>query len=368
MVVMGRWEGNDWINYKILLIMVSLPYFSIDRPTLSHEKDKENMTTQIKPAQSQFMRQFRDIVSPLVALVLIMVVIAVLAPTFRSWEAMANVLENSSVLFIMCTGMTIALIGGCLDLSVGSIYALVSVCTGQLLINNVPVPLAILGGLFAGVLCGAVNGLIVTRTGIPTLIATLGTQLAFRGLANMIGAAKDMSRFPPEFDMLGSGTWGPMINCIIAFAVIWFILNKTKLGFHAFAIGGNEEVARLAGIPVNRNKIIYYCLSGLMAALAAIVYTARVDLAQVNRGQGMELWAIAGVVVGGTSMFGGVGSVVKTIIGVLIITVLQTGMIHLHVPSFAQQVATGVLIIVAVWLDFVQRRARERVKRTVTAT
>lgn len=316
------------------------------------------MTAQLKPQQSQFMRQFRDILSPLVALILIMVVIMILAPTFRTWAAFANVLENSSVLFIMCTGMTIALIAGCLDLSVGSIYALVSVVTGQLLINNVPVPLAILGGLGAGALCGVINGLIVTKTGVPTLIATLGTTLAFRGIANMIGAAKDMSRFPPEFDILGSGTWGPVINCVIAFAFIWFILNKTKLGFHAYAIGGNQEVARLAGIPVDRNKVIYYAICGLMAALAAIVYTARVDMAQVNRGQGMELWAIAGVVVGGTSMFGGVGSVVKTIIGVLIITVLQAGMIHLHVPSFWQQVASGILIIVAVWLDYLQRRTR----------
>lgn len=316
------------------------------------------MTTLAKPKPSQFGKQIRDIIPPLVALFLITAVIAILAPTFRQWAAIANVLENSSVLFIMCTGMTIALIAGCLDLSVGSTYALVSVVTGQLLMANVPVPLAILGGLGAGILCGVVNGLIVTKTGVPTLIATLGTTLAFRGFANMIGAAKDMSRFPAEFDILGSGTWGPVINCVIAFAIVWFILNKTKLGFHAYAIGGNQEVARLAGIPVNRNKVIYYAICGFTAALAAIVYTARVDMAQVNRGQGMELWAIAGVVVGGTSMFGGVGSVVKTIIGVLIINVLQAGMIHLHVPSFWQQVASGVLIIVAVWLDYLQRKAR----------
>jgi len=323
------------------------------------------MTAQIKPRQSQFMRQFRDILSPMLALFLIYAVIWILAPTFRSSEAFANVFENASILFIMSTGMTIALIGGCLDLSVGSTYALVSVVVGQLLINNVPVPLAILGGLFAGTLCGVINGVIVTQTGIPVLIATLGTQLAFRGVANMLGAAVDMSRFPASFDILGEGTWGPIINCIIAFAIVWFILNRTKLGFHAFAIGGNEEVARLAGIPVNRNKIIYYAICGLMAGLAGIVYTARVDMAQVNRGQGMELWAIAGVVVGGTSVGGGIGSVTKTIIGVLIITILQTGMIHLHVPSFWQQVATGALIIVAVWLDFVQRRTREKVRRAV---
>jgi ribose transport system permease protein len=322
------------------------------------------MTIQIKPKQSQFMRQFREILSPMLALVLIYVAIWILAPTFRSTAAFANIFENASILFIMCTGMTIALIGGCLDLSVGSIYALVSVVVGQLIIfYHVPVALAVICGLLSGVLCGVINGLIVTGTGIPTLIATLGTQLAFRGVANMIGAASNMSHFPASFDILGSGTWGPVINCIIAFAFIFFILNYTKIGFQSFAVGGNQEVARLAGIPVKRNMIIYYCLSGLMAALAGIVYTARVDMAQVNRGTGMELWAIAGVVVGGTSMMGGSGSVVKTIIGVMIITILQTGMIHLHVPSFWQQVATGALIIIAVWLDFVQRRAREKVRR-----
>jgi ribose/xylose/arabinose/galactoside ABC-type transport system permease subunit len=301
-------------------------------------------------------RQAMVIVRPLVALILITSVIAVFAPTFRSWAAISNVFENSSVLFIMCTGMTVALIGGCLDLSVGSTYALVSVVVGQLLMAHVAVPLAIAGGLAAGAACGAINGLIVTGTLIPPLIATLGTQLIFRGFANMIGAASNMSAFPASFDMLGSGFWGPMINCIIAFVIVWFFLTRTKTGFHTFAIGGNEEVARLAGIPVKRDKIIFYIICGVMAALAGIVYTARVDMAQVNRGQGMELWAIAGVVIGGTSAFGGIGSVVTTIIGVLIINVLQAGMIHLHVEAFLQQVVVGVVIIVAVWLDYLQRR------------
>jgi len=301
-------------------------------------------------------RQTMVIVRPLVGLILITGVIAIFAPTFRSWAAISNVFENASVLFIMCTGMTVALIGGCLDLSVGSTYALVSVVVGQLLMNHASVPVAIVSGLLAGAVCGAINGLIVTGTGIPPLIATLGTQLMFRGFANMIGAASNMSSFPASFDILGSGFWGPMINCIIAFVIIWFFLTKTKTGFHTFAVGGNEEVARLAGIPVKRDKIIFYMICGVMAALAGIVYTARVDMAQVNRGTGMELWAIAGVVIGGTSAFGGIGSVVTTVIGVLIISVLQAGMIHLHVEAFMQQVVVGAVIILAVWLDFWQRR------------
>ena len=216
----------------------------------------------------------REILPPLIGLAIIWGVFFVLAPTFRQWVAMTDILEQSSVLFIMATGMTVCLIAGCLDLSVGSIFALVSVVTGQLLVAGAPWPLLILGGLVTGVLCGVINGLIVTKTGVPTLIATLGTLQIFRGIANMLGSGVDMSRFPAAFDLLGKGTWGPVVNSVIAFAIVWFILSKTKVGFHAYAIGGNQEVARLAGIPVNRDKIIYYCISGFMTALSSLVYTA----------------------------------------------------------------------------------------------
>jgi ribose/xylose/arabinose/galactoside ABC-type transport system permease subunit len=302
-------------------------------------------------------RQSAEIIRPLLGLLLIVGIILVLAPSFRQVAAFQDVLESSSVLFIMCTGMTIALIGNCLDLSVGSIYALASVVTGQMLIAGLPIPVCIIGGLASGAICGLINGTIVVKLGVPTLIATLGTQIAIRGVANMIGIGVDMSRFGKTFDSIGAGLVGPMIVSVIAFVSIWFILAKTKLGFQAYAQGGNEEVARLAGIPVKRNIVVIYMICGIMAALASIVYTARVDFAYVNRGQGIELWAIAGVVIGGTSMFGGVGGVGKTVIGVLIINVIQAGLIHLHIDAFAQQVSLGVVIIAAVWLDYLQRRA-----------
>jgi ribose/xylose/arabinose/galactoside ABC-type transport system permease subunit len=257
----------------------------------------------------------------------------------------------------MCCGMTIALIGNCLDLSVGSTYALVSVVVGQLLKAGVPVPVAIVAGLGAGALCGIINGSIVVKTGIPTLIATLGTQMAFRGVADMIGAGVDMEQFGKTFDWIGTGLVGPMVCSAIAFFVIWFILSKTRLGFQTFAQGGNEEVARLAGIPVKRNIVLIYMICGIMAGLASIVYTARVDFAYVDRGQGVELLAIAGVVIGGTSMFGGVGGVGKTVLGVLIYESIFAGLIYLHYDAFWQQVATGVVLILAVWIDHTQRRA-----------
>ncbi len=302
----------------------------------------------------------REIVRPLVGLLLILALMFILAPTFRQWTALEDILENSAVLFIMASGVTIVLISGGLDLSIGAILALVSVVTGSLLLANMPWWVAVAAGLIAGALCGMMNGLIIIKTGIPTLIATLGTQLIIRGFANMIGTGLDMSRFSPEFRWLGAGFLGPAVISLISFVVIWFLLSKTKLGFQAYAIGGNEEVARLSGIPVNFDKVIYYTIGGVMAGLASIVQTSRLDFATVNRGQGMELWAIAAVVIGGTSMFGGIGGVGKTVVGVLIIRVLEAGLIHLHVPAFWQQVATGAVVIIAVWLDYLQRRARER--------
>jgi ribose/xylose/arabinose/galactoside ABC-type transport system permease subunit len=304
-------------------------------------------------------RQLREIAGPLLGLVLIWIVIFALAPIARSWASVENVLENAtgSGLFIMCCGMTIALIGNCLDLSVGSTYALVSVVVGQLLKAGVPVPVAIVAGLGAGAVCGVINGTIVVKTGIPTLIATLGTQMAFRGVADMIGAGVDMEQFGKTFDWIGTGLVGPMVCSAIAFFVIWFILSKTRLGFQTFAQGGNEEVARLAGIPVKRNIVLIYMICGIMAGLASIVYTARVDFAYVDRGQGVELLAIAGVVIGGTSMFGGVGGVGKTVLGVLIYESIFAGLIYLHYDAFWQQVATGVVLILAVWIDHTQRRA-----------
>jgi ribose/xylose/arabinose/galactoside ABC-type transport system permease subunit len=291
-------------------------------------------------------------------LIAINLVFFLLSPTYRQPQAMKDILEQSTVLLIMATGTTITLICGQLDLSVGAILALVAVVTGSLLLWGLPVWVCVLGGLGAGVLIGLINGLVIVSTGVPTLVATLGMMMVARGVANMIGMGKDMSRFPDSFNWFGAGFVGPIIITAIAVIVMWFILSKTRLGFNSYAVGGNREVARLSGIPVKLNIVIVYIISGLTAALASIVQTARLDFATPNRGQGMELWVIAATVIGGTSMFGGVGGVGRTIIGVLIIKSLQAGLIHLHVQSFWQQVAIGVVIVVAVWLDTLQRRER----------
>ena len=149
-----------------------------------------------------------------------------------------------------------------------------------------------------------------------------------------------------------------MLITSLAVIVMGFILRRTRLGFNTYALGGNEEVARLSGIPIKLNKIVIYSIGGFMAALASVVQTARLDFATPNRGEGMELQAIAAVVIGGTSMFGGVGGISRTIIGVLIIKSFEAGLIHLHVGAFWQRVAIGVVIILAVWVDRLQRQDR----------
>jgi ribose/xylose/arabinose/galactoside ABC-type transport system permease subunit len=304
------------------------------------------------------IRQLKPVVGPLIGLLAINAVFFILSPTYRQPVAIRDILEQSTVLLIMATGTTIVLISGQLDLSVGSLLALVAVVTGSLLLAGMPVWVCVLGGLAAGTLGGLINGLVIVTTGVPTLVATLGMMMAARGVANMTGMGKDMSRFPDSFKWLGAGFVGPVIITLLSVVIMWFILSKTRLGFNSYAIGGNREVARLSGIPVKLNIVIVYCIGGLTAALAAIVQTARLDFATPNRGQGMELWVIAATVIGGTSMFGGVGGVGRTIIGVLIIKSLQAGLIHLHVQSFWQQVAIGIVIVVAVWIDTLQRRER----------
>jgi len=303
-------------------------------------------------------RWIGPVMGPLIGLLAINAVFFVLSPTYRQPEAIKDILEQSTVLLIMATGTTVMLISGQLDLSVGAILALAAVVAGSVLLAGLPVWVAVAAALGAGVLCGLINGLVVTITGIPTLIATLGMMMAARGVANMIGMGKDMSRFPESFKWFGAGFTGPMVVTAVAVLATWFFLSKMKMGFNAYAIGGNREVARLSGIPVKLNLIVFYCISGFAAALASIVQTARLDFATPNRGQGMELWVIAATVIGGTSMFGGVGGVGRTIIGVLIIKSLQAGLIHLHVQSFWQQVAIGVVIIVAVAIDAMQRREK----------
>lgn len=308
--------------------------------------------------KTPLIQEIKKAIQPLVGLFAIIVIFSILAPTFFQLEVFRDILAQSVILAIMAAGTTVVLISGGLDLSVGSVLALVACVGGSLLIMDVPIVLVIVLSLAVGMLCGFTNGFITVFTGVPPFIVTLGMMNIARGVAMMVGSGKDMSRFPENFKVLGTGFIGPVIILAITFIVVAFMLAKTKIGFDAYAIGGNEEVSRLSGLKVKRNRLVYYTIGGLFAGLAAVVQIARFNFAAPNIGNGMELQAIAAVVIGGTSLWGGMGGMGRTLIGVLIIKSLEAGLIHMGVESPWQKVAIGVVIILAVWIDYIQRKEK----------
>lgn len=295
-------------------------------------------------------------IQPLLGLVIIYLIFMVLSSTFRTFDTAKTILTQAVILGTLAAGPTIVLISGGLDLSIGSLFCLVAVCTGRMLIAGIPVSLVVLISLVVGAACGAFNGAIIVGTGIPAFIGTLGMMKTFRGLAEILGMNQDMSRFPESFQMIGKGYLIPISIMAVTFLLVYIFLSRTKIGFNCYAIGGSNEVSRLAGVPVKKYYIIYYTIGGLVAAISAIIIVARLNFTNSAFGVGMELNAIAAVIIGGTSLSGGVGGIGRTVIGVLIVTTLNAGLSHLGVSSSWQQISIGVVIILAVWLDVIQRR------------
>jgi ribose/xylose/arabinose/galactoside ABC-type transport system permease subunit len=295
-------------------------------------------------------------VQPLLGLVIIYALFAAVSGTFRSFDTFKTILTQAVILGTLAAGPTIVLIAGGLDLSIGSIFCLVAVCTGLLLNAQWPVAAVVVASLAIGAASGAVNGAIIIGTGIPAFIGTLGMMKVYRGVAEILGMNKDLSKFPASFQAIGGGYLIPISIMAVAFILVYIFLSRTKLGFNCYAIGGSNEVSRLAGVPVKRYYLIYYTLGGFFAALSAVILAARLNFTNSAWGNGMELDAIAAVIIGGTSLSGGVGGIGRTVIGVLIVTTLNAGLSHLGVSSSWQRISIGVVIILAVWLDVVQRR------------
>jgi ribose/xylose/arabinose/galactoside ABC-type transport system permease subunit len=301
--------------------------------------------------------EFEQIWPVLLAVCLIYAGFLVLSPPFRSIDTLFTVLAHATVLAVLACGTTVVLISGGLDLSVGSIFAVVGVIAGQLFTTyGWPVAAVLIVALGVGTLLGMLNGIVQVLTKVPAFIVTLGALTAYRGIAELATAGVNMSRFPAEFKVIGAGYLVPISITAVATLVTWLMLTRTRIGNHAYAIGGNEEVARLAGINVAASRIFYYAFGGFMAALAGLMQTARLDFAQSTRGVGYELFAIAAVVIGGTSLFGGRGGVIRTIIGMLIIQTISTGLSYMGVDTSTQRVTIGVIIILAVYLDVLRRR------------
>ena len=296
----------------------------------------------------------------LLALILLVVVLSLLSDRFLTTSNIINVLRQISINAIIAFGMTVVIIGRGIDLSVGSLLAFVGVFSASLAVSGGegggwPVVLVILAGLGVGILLGCINGAFVAYAGIAPFIVTLAGLTIFRGMALAWTDGRPVSGLPEIFSTFGYGTFlgVPMpIWIMLAFLIVTHVLLRyTALGRSVYAIGGNEEAARLSGIPVRRVLLFTYAYIGFASALAALVLTGRLNSAQPTAGTMFELDAIAAVVVGGTSLFGGRGGVFGTLVGALIIGVINNGMNLLNVSSFYQQIVKGGVILLALLID-----------------
>lgn len=294
--------------------------------------------------------------------VLLAVVLSFLSPFFMTVGNMTNLSKQVSIVAILAAGQAVVIISGGIDLSVGSILALSAVVIGALIQVDVDPVLATAAGLATGTLAGFVNGVVITRGNIPPFIATLGMLGIARGLALVITEGVSYQVLVPFFLFIGNakflGLPIPLYFVLVTFLCIAVMMHMTVFGRHVYSIGGNERVARLQGIPVDRQKLKIYALSGFLAAVAAVVMTGRLAATPPSVAQGIELQAIAAVIIGGISFVGGRGIALTALIGALIMAMITNGLNILGISSFYQQVLIGVVIIVAVWLDNLKSRAR----------
>lgn len=312
------------------------------------------MQTEALGAQKRKKVNFQGLGS-LVGLLLIIVVLSVTADNFLSVNNLLNVLRQVSINALIAFGMTFVILTGGIDLSVGSILALSSALSAGMMAGGMDTWLAVILGLAAGMVMGAVNGFLVAKGRLAPFIVTLATMTVFRGLTLVYTDGKPITGMNKDFAMLGKGYFlqipMPIIWMVISFAVLYIILRHTTFGRRVYAIGSNEEATWLSGISTSKVKIFVYAISGLLAAISGMILTSRLNSAQPTAGTSYELDAIAAVVLGGTSLSGGKGWIVGTLIGAVIIGVLDNGLNLLNVSSFYQQVVKGAVILVAVLLD-----------------
>jgi ribose transport system permease protein len=282
------------------------------------------------------------------------------SPHFLTADNLLNVMQQSAINAILGIGLTFVIISAGIDLSVGSILAFCGLVTADLLVAGHSIFLAVGAGLLAGLACGTLNGLITTLGRIPPFITTLGMMLIARSAAKIYSGSKPISGLPESFRSLSGNVAGvPVLVLVVAvlYVLAHLVLTRTKLGRYAYAIGGNEQAAWLSGVPVGRYKVAIYALSGLMAGVAAVLMTSRLNAASPLSGEMYELYAIAAAVIGGVSLMGGEGRVLGTLIGALIMGTLRNGLNALNVPSALEGMVVGGVLVAAVVLDRARHRA-----------
>lgn len=317
---------------------------------------------QQRASQRQSLNNILQVVGILPILVGICILFALLSPNFMTAGNLVNILRQASINIVLATGMTFVILTGGIDLSVGSILAVSAVVA--VLVSLLPVLgwFAVPAGLLTGLLLGLVNGALITFLDVPPFIVTLGSLTALRGTAFLVANGTTVINRDINFAWIGNSYVGFLpwlvIIALLTVAASWFVLRQTVLGVQIYAVGGNERAARLTGIKVNRVLLFVYGVSGLLAGLAGVMSASRLYSATGMLGQGYELDAIAAVILGGTSFTGGIGTIVGTLLGALIIAVLNNGLTLLNMSFFWQLVVKGLVIIVAVTIDRLRKRSR----------
>lgn len=297
------------------------------------------------------------ILGPLAGLIIFSIILGFINDNFFTLNNMLNLLRQVSVNALIAFGMTFVILTAGIDLSVGSTLALGSALTAGLLTSGMDPMLAVVIGLMIGFALGAINGIVITKGKVAPFIATLATMTIYRGATLVYTDGMPITGLSDSFsfEMIGKGyLFGipfPVIIMIVAFFILYFVQRKTVFGRQVYAVGGNEDAARLSGIKTDRVKIWVYSITGMLAVLAGIIITSRLDSAQPTAGTSYELDAIAAVVIGGTSLAGGRGRIAGTLVGALIIGVISNGLNLLNVSSFYQQIVKGGIILVAVLFD-----------------
>ena len=317
--------------------------------------------------------------APLIFLLVLMAVFAILEPRFLSPLNLFNVMRQVSIFGLLAIGMTFVILTRGIDLSVGSLIALTGLVGAAVAKGGFESrfavgtaaeaagygwPLALLAAILVGMACGFIQGLAITKLKVPPFVVTLGGMSAFRGAALLFAGGGPISGFDEGYRWWGQGYVGqvpvPVIIFAVAAIVAWVVLRYTRFGRNVYAVGGNPEAARLSGLNVDRITLSVYVIIGCMAGLGGFVLSARLNSAEAVAGMTYELTVIAGVVIGGTSLFGGVGTIFGTVIGTMLIGVLLNGLVLNNVSSYVQQIIIGVIIVLAVAFDTFAKSRRKR--------
>lgn len=299
--------------------------------------------------------------SAIIPIIVFSILLTCLSPNFLTASNISNILRQVTVYAILAVGMTFVIITSGIDLSVGSVIPVVCIVVATILNKNPgSIWLAIFAGLLVGVLVGFLNGILVAQIGIPPFIMTMGTMKVMSGFALLVTNSSAVKVADANYRFIGTGSLlgipVPIYLFIIVALIAHIILTQTPTGRHVFALGSNVEAARLSGVKVKKTLVAVYMFSGLCAAIAAIVYLARLGSCQAIAGDGYEMEAIAATVIGGTSITGGSGGVIGSILGAILMGIIKNGLVLLGVSTYWQQIVTGFVVIIAIIMDLTRKQ------------